>query len=300
MDLEQGLAPKLAQTLEDARRTWAAWRPEVAEYLFEKGFRRAEAALPPGPESEALLHALFRLQMESIGARTFGVSNDAWRDNRGWPDRYFPILWIDLLPNLLPRLPVERRLSELVSLFNLGENLVLVAPTLGGLVAEGLLARRESIVLGGVEAVSLAVLVELGIVPATAVPEGARARPTTLRAIARVSLAQWEGSIVPAAVSFSAEGALQIADATRPFALQLGSPSAQLLGRVTLDAVPPPRPLPLSHAELTVRADGVVRVGEQTLGTIDPRGVHSAAINAHGVIAISRRFSQVVEVWGVS
>lgn len=300
MDLEQGLVPKLAQALDDARRTWAAFRPEVAEYLFERGFRRAEAALPAGPETAALLHALFRLQMESIGARTFGVSNDAWRDNRGWPDRYFPILWIDLLPSLLPALPVDRRLSEVVALFNLGENLVGVAPTLGGLVAEGLLARRESIVREGVPAVALAVLVDLGIVPATAVPDGARARPTTLRQLAHVSLAQWESSMIPAAVSFSGEGALQIADAVRPFALQLGLPSAQFLGRVTLDHVPSPRPLPVAHADLSLRADGSVRHGEQTLGHLDPRGVYSAAINAHGVIALSRRFSQVVEVWGVS
>jgi len=294
----------LAQTLEDARRTWAAWRPEVAEYLFERGFRRTEAALPKGPDTTVLLHAVFRLQMESIGARTFGVSNDAWRDNPGWPDRYFPILWLELIPALLPVLPEERRLGELVALFNLGENLVLVAPSLGGLVAEGLVTRRDSLVHDGVERVALDVMVELGIVPASAVPTRAPTRPTALRSIARVSLGQFEPTLVPAAVSFSAEGAVQVADALRPLALQLGLPSAQLLGRVSLDRVLVPRALPLSmplgDEILMVAVDGAVTHGARALGHIDPRGVFGAALGAQGVLAISRRFSQQLEVWGVS
>lgn len=294
MQLEQ----RLVQTLEDARRTWAAFRPEVAEYLFEQGFRRTAAVLPDGLETDALLEALFRLQMESIGSRAFGVSNDGWRDNPGWPDRYFPLVWLSLVPALMPTLPSERRLPELVALFNLGENLVSVAPSLGGLVAEALCARRDAIVQDGVEPVALEVMVELGIVPASAAPR--RRAPRGLRLIAKIPLATWEPDVVPGALSFTAESTLSIADARAPVSLIVGLPAAQLLGRQPVALIPLPRGLPASAGELSITAEGAVVHAGRELGRIDPRGVFGVASSPQGFFAVSRRFSQVVEVWSVA
>lgn len=289
------LHESLGQALSQAHRTYAAFRPEVAEYLFERGFKKTEAALGEG--HDALLSALFRLQMESIGSRGFGVSNDGWRHNAGWPDRYFPILWLDLIPRLLPLLPSERRLSALTLLFNLGENLVVVAPSLAGAVAEALVRGVPTIAREGVESAAIAALAELGIVPREAL--AARASPTGLVKLATFSLATWDPLFIPAAVGFDAEGAFWVADRVRAIALHLtrtGS-SAQLVGRVATERVREPQLLPLHQGRLAIGDTGVVTCDGATIGQVDPRGVAGAALSPHGLLVITRRFSQSIELW---
>jgi hypothetical protein len=295
------LESSLAATLDDARRSYAAWRPEVAHYLFERGLRKTGEALRDDPARDAILAQVWRLQMESIGTRMFGVSTDAWRDNPAYPDRFFPVVWIDLVPKLLPRLEGAQRLPALIALFNLGENLVTAAPSLGGLVAEALVLAVDEIAVEGVEAVALTKLVDLGIVPAEAAPRrktGASAWSRVVP-IAIADVATWEPTMVPGAVGITEEGTVWVADRTRPFALQLatGGSNVQLVARVNRERVAEPRPLPCVADALSVTLDGTVMAARKTLGHIDPRGVAGIATGPQGTIVISRRFSQRVELY---
>lgn len=292
------LREDLGRTLAEAHRAYAAFRPEVAEYLFERGFKPLEQALGPGHDE--LLVAVFRLQMESIGSRAFGVSTDAWRDNPGWPDRYFPILWLDLAPQLLPMLPPLQRLATLTLLFNLGENLLTVAPTLGGAVAESLLRSVPAIAREGVERAAITALAELGIVPRTAIAAGAA--PTAVRLLASIPLSVWDPMFIPGAVGFDAEGAFYVADRARPIALHLtrAGASAQLVGRLSTGVVREPARLPCVADRLALTAVGEVSYDGRVIGRIDPRGVAGAAASPHGLIVIARQFSQHVELWSAA
>jgi hypothetical protein len=297
------LESALAATLDDARRSYAAWRPEVARYLFEKGLRRTGEALASDPSRDAILGHVWRLQMESIGTRMFGVSTDAWRDNPAYPDRFFPIVWIDLVPALLPRLKESERLAALIALFNLGENLVIAAPSLGGLVAEALVERVDRIAAEGVEPVALGALVDLGIVPAEAAPRRNEG-PTTFSRVTRVAVANvaaWEPTMIPGAVGVSEEGTVWIADRTRPLVLQVatGGSSVQLVARATRERVIEPQSLPCAAGAIAIAADGAVTASGKDIGHIDPRGVAGASIGPHGSIVISRRFSQRVELYAL-
>jgi hypothetical protein len=297
------LESALAATLDDARRSYAAWRPEVARYLFEKGLRKTGEALAGAPSRDALLGHVWRLQMESIGTRMFGVSTDAWRDNPAYPDRYFPVVWIDLVPRLLPRLPEGDRLPALIALFNLGENLVIAAPSLGGLVAEALVDRVDRIAVEGVEAVALGTLVDLGIVPAEAAPRR-ETGPTAFTRLLRVAVANvavWEPTMIPGAVLVTEEGTTWIADRTRPLVLQVatGGASVQLVGRSARERVIEPRSLPCSAGVIAIAADGAVTAGGKEVGHIDPRGIAGVAVGPQGSIVISRRFSQRVELYAL-
>jgi len=290
-----GLADILGRTLDDARRSYAAFRPEVAEYLFERGFRPVERAVPG---DDTLLHAIFRLQMESIGARTFGVSNDAWRTNAGWPDRYFPILWIDLLPQLLPLLPEQRRLSTVVALFNLGENLVQVAPSLGGSLGELLLRDVRAIAESDVPSVAIAALVELGVLPPEILQGRTerRVEPTTVRALGSMSTAAWDPQFIPGAVGWVSEGTFFVVDRVRKAALQLtrAGTTFQLVARSEV------APRAEDGGNFAMSDTGDVTFGGRSIGRIDPRGVFASAISPSGLIVIARQFSQTIELWGAA
>lgn len=297
------LESALAATLDDARRSYAAWRPEVARYLFEKGLRKTGEALASDPSRDAILAQVWRLQMESIGTRMFGVSTDAWRDNPAYPDRFFPIVWIDLVPKLLPRLADRDRLPALIALFNLGENLVIAAPSLGGLVAEALVDRVDRIASEGVEPVALGTLVDLGIVPAEAAPR--RPAPAlSFSRVARVAIANvatWEPTMIPGAVGISEEGTSWIADRARPLVLQVttGGSSVQLVARTTRERILEPTSLPCAAGAIAVGTDGTVTVSGKEIGHIDPRGVAGVGVGPQGSIVISRRFSQRVELYAL-
>jgi hypothetical protein len=289
------LARALERSLDQAQRAYAAYRPEVARYLFERGLRRTAEALGRTNDHEdrdALLTRVFRLQLETIGSRAFGVSSDRWRDDPTYPDRYFPVIWLDVLPALLPLLPPERRLPTVVGLFNLGENLVVAAPSLGGLVADALSASVDAIAREGLERVALAAMARLGILPAEAVCE--RQPFTGVERLAVVSVASWEPTMIPGALSFVSEATLRVADRRQPFALQLGIAGAavRLVAREPLAAVPEVVTLP-AHG---VSRDGTVTWEGRELGRIDPRGVASVAASPGGLLAVARRFSQRIEL----
>ena len=289
------LADVLGRTLDDARRSYAAFRPEVAEYLFERGFRATERAVPG---DDALLHAIFRLHMESIGARTFGVSNDAWRDNPGWPDRYFPLLWIELVPQLLPLLPSERRLPTVVALFNLGENLVQVAPSLGGSVGELLLRDARAIAERDVQSVAIAALVELGVLPREVLRGQApvRTEPTTVRSLGSISTATWDPQFIPGSVGWASEGTFFVVDRVRAAVLQLTCAGANIQLVARTDSAPPSE----GAGPFAFSAAGEITYRGRLLGRIDPRGVHAAAISPEGLIVIARQFTQTLELWGAA
>jgi hypothetical protein len=321
---DEDLETRLRRVLEGARRTYAGWRAEVAAYLFEHAFRPTLQALPPHPMRAHTLELLWRLQMETIGTKMFGVSTDAWRDNPAYPDRFFPIVWIDLVPRLLPRLPPERWPEALVSLFNLGENLVIHARGVGAAVAEALARDPEATALDGVEETALAAMADLGLVPKGAVP-GRRGRSRAfdrLVALPPIALDTFEPTFVPGLVLVE-ESAIVVADLVRPLALAFSMASAepQLIERRTL---PSPTPLPTpalpcgvdgdngdegrvdvdEHGRVTVRPRAAARgaPGERKvveLGTIDVRALASVAASAHGLLAVTRRFSQRLELYAL-
>jgi len=297
------LVERLRARLDRARRAYAAYRPEVARFLFEHGFLATERALASaGIDDEPLLEALFTLQLESIGSRGFGVSQPHFRDDPAYPDRYFALLWLDLVPRLLPLLPGPRRLPTVVALFNLGEHLAVASPGLGGAVVGHLVEHQARIVEEGVEAVGLSALVAVGVLPAEALRTVAA--PTRLpfarlvtRAVA--SVATWEPDLVPGALAFDA-GALRVWDRVEARALRLSfaGGSAQLLGR-EVGPGPAPTGAPLNTLALSVDARGTVTHEGRALGAIDPRGLLSLA--SDGVrVAVTRRFSQRVELYELS
>ncbi len=293
------LEARLRGALDDARRAYAAYRPAIARYLFEEGFVPAARALGEDePDRDAVLLALFRLQLESIGSRGFGVSQPGFREDPSYPDRYFAQLWLDLVPGLLPLLPASRRLPTLVALFNLGEHLSLRAPGLGGAVVDRLLAQRGKIVDDGVESVALRALVDLGVLPSEAAPL-LPSRPHRLVLAGIASVAQWEPQWIPAAVVVEA-GTLRVFDRVTQRSLRLAFTGgvAQLLGRDEGNEVTPSG-LPLARAELEIDVGGIVRNAGVELGVIDPRGLLGVASDGHR-IAVSRRFSQRVELYELS
>jgi hypothetical protein len=307
------LSHDLARVLEGARRSYAAFRPEVAAYLFEHGWKPTANALPPGPHRGKLLENLWHLQLESIGSKMFGVSTDAWRDNPAYPDRYFPIVWLDIVPKLLPRLPPERQLPTLVSLFNLGEHLVIGARSVGALVAEAVASDLESAAREGVEAVVLSAMVDLGLIPKEAAPRRAPRTPAfdRIESLPPLQLADFDARFLPAAVGFD-EKVWWVADRTRPlaFAFSDGGDRPQLLERRALghvdEGAPPSLPYVLSwdQGRIEVWADGRIAFGAagsevRAIGAIDLRALAGLAVGSEGRLLVTRRFSQRVELYAL-
>ena len=305
--IEVAFEHRLAKMIDRARRAYAAWRPEVAAYLFERGWKPTAIALENHPDRERVLKHLFMLHMETIGTRMFGVSTDAWRDNPAYPDRYFPIVWLDVVPALLPKLANERRVAALASLFNLGEHLVVAAHSVGALVAEELARHLDEVVAHGVEPIALSTMADLGLIPADAVAERPRRATGTTRIDPRrsIDVAAADPELVPGAVWFE-EGLCHIGDLTRDIALtfSIAGDTPQLLGRkaVPSSIAEPPFPLEakLSGGAIAIDSSGAITRAEGgRIGGIDPRGVLSIAVAAEGVIALTRRFSQQVELYAL-
>jgi hypothetical protein len=118
------LLAALHETLLSGERQSSAVRPEIAGYLLDHGLAPLHASLSADGESpDALCAEVWRLMLASVSARRFGVSTDAWRENDDYPDRYFPLLWLVLVPAALPAMPAVERLPCVAALFNLGEQL---------------------------------------------------------------------------------------------------------------------------------------------------------------------------------
>ncbi len=312
--MAEPLDARLADALDDARRTYAAFRPEVAAYLHERGYVPTAAALPPSDDREGLLTHLFRLHLETVGTRMFGVSTDAWRDNPAYPDRYFPTVWLDVVPKVLHRLPPERRLPTLAALFNLGENIGFAARAMGASVAAALAHDLDAIVEEGVEIVALGALADLGVVPREAAGSrraSTKTQVTRFAPLTSISTAEADPLFVPFALSMEGATCL-VFDWTRPLALaySLVGTAPQLIGRKSLPAPKvAARGLAIEAKTdagmIAVGLDGVVTLTEgagaggmgerRRLGAIDPRGVVAIAASS-SVLAVARRFSQRVEL----
>ena len=104
------LLAALHETLLSGERQSSAVRPEIAGYLLDHGLAPLHAALSAAGESpDALCAEVWRLMLATVSARRFGVSTDAWRENDDYPDRYFPLLWLTLVPAALPASSVAMR-----------------------------------------------------------------------------------------------------------------------------------------------------------------------------------------------
>jgi hypothetical protein len=313
-DVVVPFAHRLSRTIDRARRTYAAWRPEVAEYLFTHGFRPAAEGLAGAPDREVILEHLWTLHLESIGTRMFGVSTDDWRQNPAYPDVYFPIVWLDVVPRLLPKLAPDKRLSTLAALFNLGENLVVANRALGGIVAQALVEGIDELPTEGPEPIVFDVLVDLGLVPKEA---GKGRRHRRAAAVSRLETRapfradDSDPLLVPADVRF--EGSVGVVvDARRPLALVFSTAGGtpQLVERRAVRVEVPVAAAALPHdgvafdATVHVNDAGGISITppggeERRVGAIDPRGIVSVAISPSGIVAITRRFSQRVELHAI-
>ncbi|MCB9543348.1 MAG: hypothetical protein H6703_12990 [Myxococcales bacterium] len=131
----------LRAAIDETRAASSAWRPAVAAYLFDEGLAPLHAALAAqGPVDPRLVEAAWRLMLETVATRRFGVSGPSWRAAADYPDRYYPIVWLDIVPRCLPRAAPDDRLALLTMLFNLGENLTRHARAAANAVAERLAA----------------------------------------------------------------------------------------------------------------------------------------------------------------
>lgn len=299
------LRERLRRATERARLTHAAWQPGVASYLFEGGFLPTARELTGEPGSEELLEQLWQLQMESIGSRDFGVSSDFWRRNPNYHDRYFALLWLDLIPGILGKVEASQRLELLVKLFNLGENLVRASRSIASGVAEHLHTHQDRICTEGLDPVVQEALAAAGVLGdgsrGAGVGDWARLGPPRL-----VHTELFEADFVPGGLTFLGP-AVCVRDATRPVSLVIkGSGSACRLVDMEVPEGPLssqtlPLQVDIGRGQLQVTASGQVlwtpTDGEEVdLGAVDVRGLADIAISGGGRIGLVRKFSQRVEL----
>ena len=296
------LSDRLQQAAKEAQLTHAGWRPRVAEHLFEHGLLPTAEALAGSPARDPILELLWTLQMQTVGSRDFGVSTPNWRKNPAYPDRYFPVVWLDLVPQLIGEVDEGQRRQLIVDLFNLGENLVRATRSLAGRVADYLLEHAADIPTRGLEGVVQDALATAGVLGG----QGTQGDWTHLAPTQYIPTAIFQDDLVPAGLSFR-DFSIVIQDATRPFALMLQGTGdgTQLVDRLSPGApaqvVRPPITEVVKDGKLTVSDQGEVVWSPQgetdvPLGRLDLRGLYSIAIAPTGRIAVSRLFSQRVEV----
>lgn len=236
-------APDLRTTLGDAldalRAASSAYRPAVAEYLYRRGLAPLHAALARcGPPPPALIEDIWKLMLETVATRRFGVSTDDWRSG-GYPDRYFPIVWLDLLPARLPAVAASRRMAVVAALFNLGERL---PRTVANPVADRLCARGAAFAADPLGTLR-AVLVELDLLGASAATGWARLVEQTPLDCLLV-----DPDFLPGAIAAGPERRFVLVDAVRPVALHLVvGPEGLRIGAV---GAAPPGLLPTRAVEL--------------------------------------------------
>jgi hypothetical protein len=309
--MEATFSQRLERVIARARRTYASFRPEVAEYLFKHGWQpTAQGLNAPGEPlavREAVLEHLWTLHMETIGTRMFGVSTDAWRGNAAYPDRYFPIVWLDVVPKLVPRIAQEKRVPALAALFNLGENLVANARAASSIVAESLRRDLDAMAREGVEIVAMSALAEAGLVPrGVAAPRARGGESARLVARAPFDVASVEPRFVPGAIACH-ESAYAVCDLQESTSIvfSIAGELPQLVGRRAVKGAQPPSGLPhaakIARGTISIGADGAVvltddKGGARPIGRLDPRGVLGVAIGDSGTIAVTRRFSQRIEL----
>jgi len=297
------LGREIARLCLEAERRHALYRAPVVEHLFERGWRPLHARMGEGAEARAALTSVWGLMLESVVTGRFGVSSDAWRENGSYPDRYFPRLWLDTLPEA--RLPPGELIEAATALFNLGERLHSVSRAASNALAEALFAERTRLAFGGWQAAARRGLEGAGLVA----PEGSD--PAEWRAARRTGtlrLGETDPDFTVAAVVPSGGGEVLVEDALRPVrararltaaGLELVGIEASTIAVAAPEAEAPPLltgrapRLTLSGRRLVLEAaGGALEVGRT--GALLPL---TPAVLPSGLVAIGDALSQTIEAW---
>lgn len=279
VDLES-LVDTLRAELEASQKRSSALRPEVAAYLFERSLRGHHSALClaglSASETGAELRTLWRLMLESVSTRRFGLSSDVWRlsdDRNGpglapsgpirgafdaladYPDRFFPLLWLDLLPALGGRtnaISAAERLAFITALFNLGEKLDGPLRAAGNRVMERL-CRLSGAALDDWRSVLHAALTEAGLVePPPARPEAFR----RFTLVGHLDLSPVDPDFLPDAVAVLGPRGFTVGDPNL-CAVAVVLAQAGGLSFVSLENdIPPPAELKAALGPCELRLDG--------------------------------------------
>jgi hypothetical protein len=136
-------------------------RGDVVRHLFLAGWMKLHPALHAQPNGKQALLTTWQLMLESVVTGSFGVSSDDWREHQAYPDRYFPRLWLDVLPEAASRLSPAAFAMLASRCFNLGENVAPRSRTLANELGELLYKARKTLTED-----TLAVVVERALIDA--------------------------------------------------------------------------------------------------------------------------------------
>ncbi|MCA9538665.1 MAG: hypothetical protein KC620_07235 [Myxococcales bacterium] len=283
----ESLRAALEAALADTVARSSAYRPAVAAYLYERGLVPLYGALAgQGEVDAALIEGVWRLMLDSVATRRFGVSSDAWRAADDYPDRYFALLWLDILPAALPACAADRRLALAATLFNLGENL----PPQARRAANGIAWRlhdQAKALAAAPEAVIEQALIAEGLIAGRATP----ARWQRIAGLTVLDLSAHDADFVPTAIAALDEGRFVVLDGRRAVALGLA-----LVGDRLECTGPTPPPALDARRDATL---GAVRVrlddrqlrwqaGDETrlLGEIEAIAPAAIAADASGAVVL--------------
>jgi hypothetical protein len=221
------LMATLHETLRAGERQSSAVRPEIAGYLLDHGLAPLHAALSAaGEPPDALCAEVWHLMLASVSARRFGVSTDAWRNNDDYPDRYFPLLWLAVVPATLPMVPAAERLPLVAALFNLGEQLSGPLRATGNRLMASLVAAPEKLARAWRPTLEHA-MVEAGLLALSVTPPAEWRRYTP---VARFDFAPVEPGFLPDAAVAAEARAFQVGSAVGVGVLLADSGGLTLLG----------------------------------------------------------------------
>lgn len=296
---DETLRRALRAAVDELRAASSAWRPAVAAYLFDAGLAPLHAALAArGAVDPRLIEATWRLMLETVATRRFGVSGPAWQAAADYPDRYYPILWLDLLPRCLPAAAPAERMRLLTMLFNLGENLGRHARAAANAVAEHLAAAGPALALDPRDHISTA-LAAVGLIADERPPPAAwrRAEPE-----AAFDCAAIEPGFLPDAIIAGPGRRFAVVDGSHGIALHLEVTGHGLVCRG--------RGAALALADEPAAAlDGVVlaldrraltwRRGDErrALAVVDAVAPAAVAANANGDLVVVDAASTWLELW---
>ena len=282
------LASGMAELGEKLRRRSSRFDAAVVEYLFRAGWQPIHA-LRVG-EKELL--ALWALALDSIASGRFGVADERWRTSAAYPDRFFPTLWLDIVPQLASDGPDW--LEQTTQLFNLGERLVQASRAVANAVAAELAEAAEELGSDFEGTVRLA-LQSAGVLESTGEPDAG------LVPIATVSLHTFDPSFLAASLELSdagvlwvygADGRALVATLTGVGAEVQGFESADNPAIASLECDAGDRRFRLEGTSLVVRGSGP----EQRANT-DLIYPVALAVNASGVAAIADGLSGEIAIF---
>jgi len=289
----------LRAAVDELRAASSAWRPAVAAYLFDAGLTPLHTALAAtGAVDPRLIEATWRLMLESVATRRFGVSGPAWQTAADYPDRYYPILWLDLLPRCLPAAAPADRMRLLTMLFNLGENLGRHARAAANAVAEALAAAGPALAADPRATIADA-LAAVGLIADERPPPAAWRRADPCAAF---DCATIEPGFLPDAIAAGPGRRFAVVDGTHGIALHLEVTGTGLVcrGRGAAFVIPAATPDGLDGVALTLdRRSLCWRRGDERreLARIDAIAPAACAANASGDLVVVDAASSWLGLW---